>query len=95
MRCWIEGDGSDQRDGYPWVKFGAGTVVDVGAAVAHSSLAIAARYLDLRCVVEDQLAMAGEAARFIGVASEGVMRRVKFVAAGFFQPQPVEACLCS
>jgi len=92
MSCWSEGDGSDHmRDGYPWAELGVGTVVDVGAAVGHISLAIAAKYPDLRFIVEDQPAIADEAVRFIGAAPEGVRRQVKFVPTDFFQPQPVEA----
>jgi len=93
MSRWSEGDGSEHmRDYYDWASLPKGaTVVDVGGASGHISLAIAEKFMDLEFVVEDQPPLVEQATGLIASFPESVSKRVKFVPHDFFQPHPAEA----
>ncbi|KAH8812830.1 S-adenosyl-L-methionine-dependent methyltransferase [Xylogone sp. PMI_703] len=93
MSSWSKGDGSaHMRDGYDWAALPKGaTVVDVGGAGGHISLAIAQKFPDLQFIVEDQPPVASQAQALIASFPEDVSKRVKFIPHDFFQPQPEEA----
>lgn len=93
MSGWSQGDGSEHmRDFYNWTSIPKGaTVVDVGGAAGHISLAIASKLPQLQFLVEDLAPVSEQANRLISSFPESVSERVKFLAHDFFEPQPVEA----
>ncbi|TPX08611.1 uncharacterized protein E0L32_009950 [Thyridium curvatum] len=90
MGSWSAGDGSaHMRDCYDWAALPRGaTVVDVGGAAGHISLAVAEKFPGLEFVVEDQPPVMEQARALIASSPVGVAKRVQWVAHDFFQPQP-------
>ncbi|RFU32348.1 hypothetical protein B7463_g3998, partial [Scytalidium lignicola] len=93
MSAWSEGDGSAyMRDCYDWATLPKGaTIVDVGGAEGHISLALAQKFTDLQFIVEDQPPVTNQAQDLIASFEQSVSQRVKFIPRDFFQPHPAEA----
>ena len=72
-------------DGYPWSELGACTVVDVGGSYGPASIALAQRFPNLNCVVQDLPGTISGCS--VPPELEG---RLKFMAHDFFTEQPVK-----
>ncbi|KAM7182880.1 S-adenosyl-L-methionine-dependent methyltransferase [Rhypophila sp. PSN 637] len=90
MKCYQRSSGFDSRHittGYPWEKFGSGTVVDIGGSHGMVSIGLAQKYPSLSFVVQDLEAIieGGRANLPAELAS-----RVKFMSHDFFkEDQPI------
>ncbi len=72
-------------DAFPWPDLGDGAVVDVGGGYGSFSIALAERFLSLRCMVQDRADVVAEGqARLTTELSD----RVHFMAQIFFTDQP-------
>lgn len=74
-------------DNYPWAAIGKGTVVDVGGSHGLFSLAIAERFPDLHCIVQDRPDIITESAKRL---PDELVGRVTFMAHDFFATQPIK-----
>lgn len=75
-------------DDYPWATIGKGTVVDVGGSDGVIGMAIAQRFPNLRCIIQDLPDVAAnQNAKKIPDELKG---RVTFMAHDFFTTQPVK-----
>lgn len=72
-------------DGYPWAELGACTIVDVGGSRGPTSIALAERFPNLSCIVQD---LPGTVAGCtVPPELEG---RLQYMAYDFFAEQPVK-----
>lgn len=86
LRARSKGDHvSHLLDGYPWGELGAGTVVDVGGSHGPSSIALAKRFPELLCIVQD---LPGTVAGCS--APPELENRLKYMAHDFFTEQPIK-----
>ena len=78
-------DASHLLDGYPWNELGTCTIVDVGGSHGTASIALAQRFPNLKCIVQD---LPGTIAGCsIPPELEG---RLEYMAHDFFTEQPVK-----
>lgn len=77
-------------NGYDWSPIAAkrGTVVDVGGATGHASIALARAHSGLQCVVQDLPQVVAKVRHSI---PEDMAERITVLAHDFFEPQPVSA----
>lgn len=71
-------------DGYPWAELGEVKVVDVGGGLGHCSVALAKKFSNLTCVVQDLEYVVKDA----NVPQE-LASRVEVVSHDFFTPEPI------
>lgn len=74
-------------DNYQWAAIGKGTVVDVGGSDGVFGIAIAQRFPDLHCIVQDRPDVIAESAKKI---PNELVDRVTFMAHDFFTTQPIK-----
>ncbi|KAI9832129.1 MAG: hypothetical protein M1819_004480 [Sarea resinae] len=90
LGAWTNGEGFELDhliNGYPWVQFGKGTVVDVGGSHGFVSVALAEAYPELSFVVQDLPHTADEGNAFIPAHLKD---RVTTMGHDFFTEQPVK-----
>ncbi|KAF1985436.1 S-adenosyl-L-methionine-dependent methyltransferase [Aulographum hederae CBS 113979] len=87
MKTLAKGSGSENIrnivQGYPWQLIEKGTVVDVGGAGGHLSIALAKKYPEMKFIVED---LAIDKSQLTSDLED----RVSFIQHDFFKPQPVK-----
>ena len=74
-------------EAYPWDKVGAGTIVDVGGSKGEYSMAIAQKYPEVKCVIQDIPSVVAEAHKSV---PPELKDRVSFMTHDFFTEQPVK-----
>lgn len=91
MRWFSTGPGleaSHVLDGFNWAGLGRATVVDIGGSYGSFSIAIAQKFPNLSCIVQDRKDVAEAGRKTLPASLE---RRVSFMEHNFFDPQPVKA----
>lgn len=91
MRWFSAGPGleaSHVLDGFDWAGLGKATVVDIGGSYGSVSIAIAQKFPNVSCIVQDRKDVAEAGHKMLPVSLE---RRVSFMGHNFFDPQPVKA----
>ena len=73
-------------EGYDWAAVGNGLLVDVGGSHGSLSMAIADRYPEIRCVVQDRPEIVETAS-----VPPAIANRFEFLAHDFFTKQPLSA----
>ncbi|KAI9744020.1 MAG: hypothetical protein M1818_002754 [Claussenomyces sp. TS43310] len=77
-------------DNFPWASFPEGTVVDIGGADGHQSIAIAEAHPHLKMIVQDLIMEDAVVAAHQAKLSEAVRPRIQFMAHDMFTEQPVK-----
>ena len=72
---------------YPWAELGTATVVDVGGSMGTFGIALAAKFPDLKIIVQDRPDVIRSASERL---SEPLKQQVSFMAHDFFTEQPVK-----
>ena len=72
-------------DAYPWNELGVCTIVDVGGSRGQASIALAQRFPDLKCIVQDLPGIIAGCS--VPPELEG---RLEYMAHDFFTEQPVK-----
>ena len=88
MSLFSTGEGYEPKyllDHYPWAELGKATVVDVGGSHGPVAIAIAERFSDITCIVQDRPEVIADAK-----TPAGLEQRVTFQAHDFFTEQPVK-----
>ncbi|KAL9614957.1 MAG: hypothetical protein Q9167_000599 [Letrouitia subvulpina] len=75
-------------DGFDWAGLGWATIVDIGGSYGSVSIAIAQKFSNLSCIVQDQKDIAEVGCEMLPASLE---KRVSFMGHNFFDPQPVKA----
>ena len=78
-------DVSHLLNGYPWSELGSCTIVDVGGSHGPTSIALAQRFPNLKCIVQDLPGTISGCA--VPPELEG---RLEFMAHDFFTEQPIK-----
>ena len=75
-------------DNYPWHTLGEATVVDIGGAYGHVSIALSQRFPALTCIVQDQPEVVATGQSLL--AQSGLSNsQVSFMEHDFFTEQPL------